>query len=100
MTVVADEARSVVWAEDAARRVWELAESSVTGIRHLVATRTVSRPELAGYLNERFAIGAQFGVQHRSDKRAPHPGHVELTTLHSDELARPLPSVVPQSLST
>jgi len=100
MTVVADEARSVVWAEDAARRLWELAESNVTGIRHLVATRTVSRPELARYLNERFAIGAEFAVQQRSDKRAPHPGHVELTTLHSDELARPLPSVVPQSLST
>ena len=94
MTVVADEARSVVWAEDAARRVWHLAASDVTGIRHLTATRTVSRPELAAYLNARFAIGATFEVELRRDKRAPHPGHVELTTLHRDELAAPLPSVV------
>jgi dTDP-4-dehydrorhamnose reductase len=95
MTVVADEARSVVWAEDAARRVWEIAASTVTGTRHLVGARTVSRPELAAYLNERFAIGAQIAVQHRSDKRAPHPGHVELTTLHRDALAQTLPAVVP-----
>ncbi len=100
MTVVADEARSVVWAEDAAQRVWAIAESEITGIRHLVAARTVSRPELASYLSERFAIGAQFAVQQRSDKRAPHPGHVELTTLHRDALAHPLPSVVPYSGST
>lgn len=95
MTVVADEARSVVWAEDAAQRVWAIAASELTGIRHLVAARTVSRPELAGYLNERFAIGASFGTERRSDKRSPHPGHVELGTVHRDALAQPLPAVVP-----
>jgi dTDP-4-dehydrorhamnose reductase len=95
MTVVADEARSVVWAEDAAARVWALAESTITGIRHVVATRTVSRPELATYLNERFAIGASFAVELRRDRSAPHPGRVELTTVHADPLAAPLPSVVP-----
>lgn len=95
MTVVADEARSVVWAEDAAERLWALAGSELTGIRHLVAARTVSRPELATYLNERFAIGASFGVERRSDKRSPHPGHVELVTVHRDALAQPLPAVVP-----
>jgi len=95
MTVVADEARSVVWAADAAERVWAIAASELTGIRHLVAARTVSRPELAGYLNERFAIGASFGVERRSDKRSPHPGHVELATVHHGALAQPLPAVVP-----
>jgi dTDP-4-dehydrorhamnose reductase len=45
MTVVSDEARSAVWAEDAARRVWELARSPLTGLRHITATRTVARPE-------------------------------------------------------
>lgn len=99
MTVVADEARSVVWAEDAAQRVWAIAASEITGIRHLVTTRTVSRPELASYLNERFAIGARFAIENRSDKRAPHPGHVELATVHRDALAQPLPSVVPGSWS-
>jgi len=95
MTVVADEARSVVWAEDAARRVWDLADARVTGLRHLVATRAVSRPELAKYLNTRFDIGARFELQLRRDRRAPHPGRVELTTIHRDPLAAPLASVVP-----
>jgi dTDP-4-dehydrorhamnose reductase len=95
MTVVADEMRSVVWAEDAARRVWEIADSSVTGVRHLVASRTVSRPELAQFLDAKFAIGARIEQQLRRDKRAPHPGHVELRTVHHDPLAAPLPAVVP-----
>ncbi len=99
MTVVADEARSVVWAEDAARRVWELADSTITGIRHLVAPRAVSRPELAGYLNAHFEIGAHWDVQLRRDRRAPHPGHVELTTVHCDPLATVLPPVVPGDLA-
>jgi len=50
MTVVADELRSAVWAADAAHRVWQLARSDLTGLRHVVATRVVSRPELAAYL--------------------------------------------------
>ncbi len=94
MTVVADEARSVVWAEEAARRVWELAESDVTGIRHLVTSRAVSRPELAAYLNTRFEIGAQFAVRQRSDRPVPHPGRIELRTVHRDPLAAPLSPVV------
>ena len=94
MTVVADEARSAVWAEDAARRVWELARSPLTGIRHVVATKIVARPELAHYLDRRFAIGAHIDVHTRRDRRVPHLGKVELRTMYDDELARPLPSVI------
>ncbi len=89
MTIVADETRCVVWAEEAARRVWEIADSTVTGIRHLVAP-PISRPELARSLIERFAIGAHFETQLRRDKRAPHPGRIELRTVHGDALAAPL----------
>jgi dTDP-4-dehydrorhamnose reductase len=95
MTVVVDEHRTAVWAADAARRVWELARSDVTGIRHLTATRAVSRPELASYLDQRFAIGARFATEARADRRTPHLGHVELATRYRDPLAAPLPSVVP-----
>jgi dTDP-4-dehydrorhamnose reductase len=95
MTVVADEHRSAVWAEDAARRVWDLARSSITGVRHVTATRAVSRPALAAYLVERFAIGARFDIGNRADRRAPHLGHVELATRYDDALATPLPSVIP-----
>ena len=100
MTIVADEARSAVWADAAARRVCDLARASVTGIRHLTATRTVSRPELARYLSDRFEIGAQFALQTRQDRKTPHLGCVELATLYDDELAAALPSVVTSSVSS
>jgi dTDP-4-dehydrorhamnose reductase len=95
MTVVADEYRSAVWAEDAARRVWELARSSITGIRHIIADRIVSRPQLARYLDERFAIGAQLGFETRAERSRPHLGKIDLRTRYRDALAAPLPSVVP-----
>jgi len=94
MTVVTDEVRSAVWAEDAARRVWDLARSDLTGIRHITATRAVARPEIAAFVNRHFEIGATFGVQPRRERRTPHLGNVELATVHDDDLASPLPSVV------
>lgn len=94
MTVVADEVRSAVWADDAAARVLALARSEVTGIRHIAATRPVARPELAAFLCERFGIGARFEVEHRRDRAVPHLGRVELTTIHDDALAQPLPAVL------
>ena len=95
MTVVADEVRSAVWADDAARRVWDLAGADVSGVRHVIATRAVSRPELASYLVDRFARGASFALEARADRRVPHLGRVELATRFADALAAPLPPVVP-----
>lgn len=94
MTIVADEHRSAVWAADAARRVWAIARSSITGIRHITATRTVSRPELADFLVHHFSIGARFTLGLRADRAAPHLGHVELATRFTDDFSTPLPSVV------
>ncbi len=94
MTVVADEVRSAVWADDAGRRVWALAATEITGLRHVTATRAVARPELATYVNARFEIGARFAVMRRSDRTSPHIGNVELATRFTDPLAAPLPSVV------
>ena len=99
MTIVADEHRSAVWAEDAARRVWELARSTVVGIRHIVAPRIVSRPELARFLVGKFGIDATFDQETRAQRRersaTPHLGKVHLVTRYSDALAAPLPPVVP-----
>lgn len=100
MTVVADEERSAVWADDAARRVLALAHSDITGIRHLPATSVVSRPALATYLCERFGIDARIAIQRRSDRPVPHLGRVEITTIHDDALARPLAAVCPASASS
>jgi dTDP-4-dehydrorhamnose reductase len=94
MTVVADEHRSAVWAEDAARRVWQLARSPVTGIRHIVAERIVSRPELARYLNAKLGIGAQLAFETRAERKNPHLGKLDLRTRYRDDLAIPLPSVI------
>jgi len=99
MTVVADEARSAVWASDASRRVWELARSSITGVRHVVAERVVARPELARYLDARFEIGASIAVHTRRDRRVPHLGTMELQTIYDDDFARPLPSVVDHAVA-
>jgi dTDP-4-dehydrorhamnose reductase len=96
MTVVADELRSAMWADDAARRVWALADAGVTGVRHLVAARVVSRPELARFLVEHLAIDARLEVHTRRDRRTPHLGRVELVTRYHDALAQPLPPVIPE----
>lgn len=94
MTVVEDEIRSCVWAEDAARRVWDLAHSSIVGTRHLVATAAHDRPRIAAFVSAHFGIGATFGVERRVDRATPHLGNVELATRFDDALAAPLRSVV------
>lgn len=93
MTVVADEIRSAVWSHDAARRVWALAHSDLTGTRHITATRAIARPALASFVNTHFAIGATFGTALRAS-RMPHLGNTELATRFRDALATPLPSPV------
>ena len=98
MTVVSDEIRSAVWAEDAAARVWQLAHSSVTGTRHITATRAIDRPALAAFVNTRFAIGARFDTAPRATRATPHLGNVELATRFADALATPLASPI-ESLS-
>ena len=95
MTVVRDEWRSAAWATDLAQRVLALAQSELTGLRHVCAARSVSRLELATYLNRRYQLGAQFKVEGRDEQPAPHLGRIELATLHSDPLAARLPPVVP-----
>ena len=92
-----DEVRSVVWAEDLAARVLELAASDTTGVRHVVAERPTSRADLADHLNRRYAIGAAYQLESRRDRPYPHLGRVELRTTHHDQLATPLPAVVPTS---
>jgi dTDP-4-dehydrorhamnose reductase len=96
MTIVSDEHRSAVWAEDGAARAWALARSGITGVRHIVADRIVARPALATYLVDKFQIGARFDLESRHDRKTPHLGHVALVTMYDDALATPLPSVMPR----
>jgi len=94
ITVVQDEFRSAVWTGDLAKRILEFADSDIAGLRHITATKPVSRVEPAHFLNRRFNIGANLDVALRRDRSVPHLGRVELATVYDDPLARPLPSVV------
>jgi dTDP-4-dehydrorhamnose reductase len=95
VTIVHDEHRSVVWADDLAQRVMELASSGETGIRHVAATRAVSRIELANHL---LALWRQpeatYQRESRFERSAPHLGHVELASIHHGKLHEPLTCVL------
>ena len=99
VTIVDDEFRSVVWAGDVADRVMRLAQSSETGVRHIAATRVLSRIELADHLLSLFGMKATYRREIRRQRSAPHLGRVELATLYSDEFSRPLASVLDSRLN-
>lgn len=94
VTIVHDEYRSVVWARDLALRVTQLAESRVTGMRHVSATRAVSRVQLADYLLDGFGESANYERESRHERSAPHLGRVELASVHRGALFEPLPCVL------
>ena len=98
-TVVRDEYRSAVWANQAAERVLQLAWSDIAGVRHVVAKAIVSRPALARYLDHRFAVGARIALMDRSQRPVPHLGRLDLRTRFDDPLAQPLPAVADPSAS-
>ena len=94
ITIVEDESRSVVWVTDLARRVMKFAQSTETGIRHISATRAVSRVELANHLMSILGEPPTFRCESRHQRPAPHLGRVELTSAYADSLSWPLASVL------
>lgn len=94
ITIVEDESRSVVWVTDLARRVMKFAQSNETGIRHISATRAVSRVELANHLMSILGEPPAFRCESRHQRPAPHLGRVELTSAYADILSQPLASVL------
>ena len=94
ITIIEDEYRSVVWQRDLALRVMQLAQSDAVGIHHILATRAVSRVELANYLIGEFEIPATFSIESRHQQATPHLGRVELASVHEGELSCPLSSVL------
>ena len=101
VTIVHDEYRSVVWATDLAVRVMQFAQSTATGMRHVPATRAISRVELADHLLKLFGETAAYARESRFERAAPHLGRVELASRFADDLARPLECVLdhPEPLS-
>lgn len=94
ITIVSDEYRSAVWADQLACRVVQLAESSIAGIRHVTATRVASRIELANHLLSLLDKPADYLTETRRQRATPHLGHVELATIYNDKLSLPLTSVL------
>ncbi len=94
ITIVQDEYRSVVWVNDLAQRVMALARSGETGLRHIPATRAISRIELAQYLLKQLGLCMDFRSERRHQRPTPHLGHVELRSTYHNEWSIPLPSVV------
>lgn len=94
ITIIEDEYRSTVWANDLAERLIHLARSQVTGIRHIPATRVISRVSLANYLLDTLGIQPAYSVKRRNQKQVPHLGHVGLSSVYDDVWAEPLASVV------
>ncbi|MCA9473451.1 MAG: sugar nucleotide-binding protein [Nitrospirales bacterium] len=94
ITIIHDEYRSAVWIRDLARRVRALASSRETGIRHLSATRAVSRVELADHLMQRMGLVPNFNIESRHQQPTPHIGRVELTSRYGGILSSPLGSVL------
>jgi len=94
ITIVRDEMRSAVWAADLAERVLRLARSELRGVRHVPATRAVSRPQLAEYLLRRRGLPVRYALSERRAQPAPHLGRVAIVSEHDGELATPLPSVL------
>lgn len=94
VTIVHDEYRSVVWADDLAQRVMDIAVSGETGIRHIPATRAVSRIQLADHLLTIFRQPAAYRNESRFERTAPHLGHVELASIYRGNLYEPLTCVL------
>lgn len=94
ITVIADEARSAVWVEDLADRVYALAASEHSGIRHIPATRSIDRPALARFLLHRQGLPPSFEIQSRAQQPYPHLGRVEIVSRYSDAHAAALQSVM------
>jgi dTDP-4-dehydrorhamnose reductase len=97
ITIVSDEYRSAVWADQLACRVLQLADSSAVGIRHVAASRVASRVELANHLLSLIHKPADYLTETRRQRATPHLGYVELATVHNDALSHPLVSVLDSS---
>jgi dTDP-4-dehydrorhamnose reductase len=94
ITIVEDEYRSAVWVQDLSARVMKFAQSVETGIRHVSATRAISRVELANYLLSCLGETPNFRCESRHQRPVPHLGRVELTSVYEDALSLPLASIL------
>lgn len=94
ITVVHDESRSAIWADDLATRIMQLAHSDLVGLVHVAASASVSRVDLARHLARCLGIDLVYDTAGRHQRPAPHLGRVELSTTYNGHLHEPIPSVL------
>ncbi len=94
ITIIEDEARSAISAAAVADRIIALCDSDITGLRHIAATRSVLRTELADAVFAYHGIPPTYNLATRCQQPAPHLGRITIATRHTGPLADPLPSAV------
>ncbi len=99
ITIVEDEARSVLNAEDVVDRTLDYVTSDTVGLRHIAAPG-VSRIQLADGVIKHLSMPVRYDLKTRSEQPAPHLGRVTLDTAYDDALAAPLPSALDRFDST
>lgn len=91
VTIIRDESRTAMPSPLLADRIIDLALSPLTGIRHVTATRLVSRVELATALQRHYDLPGTIDISDRKSQPAPHLGRIHICTRYTDALAAPLP---------
>lgn len=85
VTMISDEARSVIWAHALAPRLLSFAQSKITGLRHITAP-LINRVRLAQNLLAEMKIDLDFQIKNRAEQSYPHLGKIELKTLFENEI--------------
>lgn len=80
VTIMTDEARTTVWAPEAAWRIIQLTHSKATGMVHLANDYYVSRDELAMRVCEIAGLDQQLKFEQRASQTYPHLGQVQLVS--------------------
>jgi dTDP-4-dehydrorhamnose reductase len=80
VTIITDEARTTVWAPEAAMRIMKLAESHANGMVHLSNGFYTSRQQLALELCEIGKLDANLNYDQRANQTYPHLGQVQLVS--------------------
>lgn len=91
VTIIEEEFRTAVWADDAAARILAWCDSGDTGIRHITATRPTERPELAAAICRARGLPERLTLRHRTDLASQHLGRVELGSMHNTPPLADLP---------
>ncbi len=98
VSLIADEARTLVRADEVAMQLLGLSDSSQTGLVHLVSDTFMDRLSLGTHLCEAMNLPSEFKTETRSDQSYPHLGRIQLRTIHSNaQLQCPLQTQVEQS---